>query len=951
METINKEHFKTIRKAIENNKLAVFVGSAVSFDSKLPSWGELIESMTKSLELSGNNDYLKIAEHYYLEYGRNTYYNKINDFFPSGSQPNDLHDLILSLKPQHIVTTNWDNLLEKSISKKGELYFTVTTDHELASSPSSKLLVKMHGDLSHRNIVFKESDYLSYSDNFPLIENFVKSLFSTHVVIFIGYSISDFNLNQILKWIKNRTNDAPPSFSILTSSKINLSELNYLRGKGVYPLTIQSVDESIGVKYPKLSGRSIKAAQIIEHIIFPQDTEKFDVIDEIAKDISEWNIVHPVMIVRLLRNRLNITEVNKIYYDSGLGIIIYHLSPEEQNYTRSQYRRFRKSWKKIQAHLPIKEIRLLVGRYNHYKLKNINKFHVDCEYSTFNIKAIINRVSSPKIFLENDLDGCYEYAFDNYFLKNHEIARSSFLHVANQFFLKSRFVKSIIASFNKKHLCFESLSISTNEEFYEVVMGEQLSINDNISELIEKFPKSLIKRQSSLFQDLDASNTFILKHLCDISELSREIDDEIELIVKGGYAFTKQLPSMYNKLYCLVLFVLKNKITILYSSDFQIIGQLSFQSIVKRLSIAIEPSIKIDRLLSFTAIISFQEKELVKFLVNCLDNDKYLEINDDKVDYLLEVMDNSINSVVAHYSKDIINRSIGVWSKALTLLSYRKNEFEISDRIADKLIHALDTQNWFNLSEAISRFLVLQSNRYQADISFNKLTDIFNKQISKLSQLDFIPYQEDGILFKNLLYLLKNNHEANESYVIKENRSIDRFISKIPQMDLQERLRAINLFVFVIHFFAGESLKHKTTDLLKATYQELKDKCDRDIIYKQEAILDDFDLHTIESKDDSELEFMMMNLPDDTNEEAYEWSLILYGLDLYEIGIIEEISELDFIMGRLVKLVERSIQNNSFNSNLVKIKYQLSRIDIAKIAEYKKTVEDVSRLTDRFKMF
>ncbi|WP_179877315.1 hypothetical protein [Vibrio cholerae] len=81
MDVINKEHFKTIRKAIENNKLAVFVGSAVSFDSNLPSWGELISLMKSALELPRTDDYLKIAEHYYLQYGRNTYYSKINDFF------------------------------------------------------------------------------------------------------------------------------------------------------------------------------------------------------------------------------------------------------------------------------------------------------------------------------------------------------------------------------------------------------------------------------------------------------------------------------------------------------------------------------------------------------------------------------------------------------------------------------------------------------------------------------------------------------------------------------------------------------------------------------------------------------------------------------------------------------------------------------------------------------
>jgi hypothetical protein len=465
-------------------------------------------------------------------------------------------------------------------------------------------------------------------------------------------------------------------------------------------------------------------------------------------------------------------------------------------------------------------------------------------------------------------------------------------------------------------LCFESLPISTNENFFEVVMGEQLSINDNISELIEKFPKSLIKRQSSLFQDLDASNTFILKNLCDVSDLSRKIDDEIELIAKGGYAFTDRLASMYNKVYCIVLFVLKNKIAILYSSDFQSIGRLSFQSIVKRQSI--EPSIEIDRLLSFSAIISFQEKELVKFLVNCLDDDKYLEINSDTVDYLLEIMDNSMDSVVSRYSTDIEDYSIGIWSKALTLLSYSKHELKTTDQITSKLIHALDTPTWFKLSDPISRFLVVQSKRYQSNFSFDKLTVLFDKQISKLIQLDFIPFQENGVFLRNLLYLLKENNNTVDLYVIEENELINRFISKISEIDLQERLRAINLFIFVIHFFAGKSLKHKTTKLLKVTYQELKDKCDRE---------------------------------DDTNEEVYEWSLILYGLDLYEVGIIEETSELDFIMGRLGKLVEKAIQSNSLNSNLAKIKYKLSRIDIAKVSEYKKTVEDVSRLTDRFTVF
>ncbi len=268
MNSINDEHFKTIRKAIENNKLAVFIGSGVSFDSKLPSWSDLIKEMKSSLEVKREENFLKIAEHYYIQYGQHTYFNKINDFFPANSQPNKLHDFILSLKPQHLITTNWDDLLEKAINKRCDMYFKVATDHELASSPSSQLLIKMHGDLFHRNIVFKESDYLSYSDNFPLIENFVKSLFSTHIVLFIGYSISDYNLNQIISWIKNRTEDAPPSFTILTDDKITLSEHNYLKSKGIYPILTD--ENKIEIEGENLSEKSKKIAKILEQIVNPK---------------------------------------------------------------------------------------------------------------------------------------------------------------------------------------------------------------------------------------------------------------------------------------------------------------------------------------------------------------------------------------------------------------------------------------------------------------------------------------------------------------------------------------------------------------------------------------------------------------------------------------------------------------------------------------------------------
>ncbi|BDQ29679.1 hypothetical protein ASB7_15160 [Helicobacter ailurogastricus] len=50
----------------------------------------------------------------------------------------------------------------------------IKTDSDVGKSMGFSKLIKMHGSLDKRNIVFREKDYLEYSQNFPLIENYIK---------------------------------------------------------------------------------------------------------------------------------------------------------------------------------------------------------------------------------------------------------------------------------------------------------------------------------------------------------------------------------------------------------------------------------------------------------------------------------------------------------------------------------------------------------------------------------------------------------------------------------------------------------------------------------------------------------------------------------------------------------------------------------------------------------
>ena len=77
-----KSHLEKIQEAKNDNKLVFFIGSGMSKNVGLPDWGELIDELKKDLNTT-EEDYLKIAQLYFLEFGEYEYIKKIKSFFPS----------------------------------------------------------------------------------------------------------------------------------------------------------------------------------------------------------------------------------------------------------------------------------------------------------------------------------------------------------------------------------------------------------------------------------------------------------------------------------------------------------------------------------------------------------------------------------------------------------------------------------------------------------------------------------------------------------------------------------------------------------------------------------------------------------------------------------------------------------------------------------------------------
>ena len=195
-----EQDIRFLAEELEKGKLVVFVGAGVSKNSGLPDWKELIKDYAeyRGIKEFTSKQFLTIPEEVFERYGSLKYYEIAEKRFLGKYVPNSIHRILKKMKLTYIITTNYDTLIEDEIKNLQ----IVSKDEDLPYTNSNRMLIKMHGDFENKNIVLKKSDYDNYEKNFQLISTLVKGLFTTNTVLFIGYSYSDTNVQQIMNWIK-----------------------------------------------------------------------------------------------------------------------------------------------------------------------------------------------------------------------------------------------------------------------------------------------------------------------------------------------------------------------------------------------------------------------------------------------------------------------------------------------------------------------------------------------------------------------------------------------------------------------------------------------------------------------------------------------------------------------------------------------------------------------------
>lgn len=300
-----------IEKTIKERNLTFFIGAGISKISNLPNWFELINAMCDEISLPkkdkfDNNELLSIPQKYYYELNKNDdlYYDFLNKHLNSESlETNEIHDLLMLFKPKKIITTNFDDLIERTANKLLLSYKVISKDSDISTIDVNPFILKVHGDLKNRNIVLKEDDYLNYEKDFNLINTLLKTIFATDTVVFIGYNLNDYNIKLILNWAKNALDDKfiQPYFIYTDCEKLLKSEISYFKSR-----KLKLIDSHIFVhknsEYIERYRASLKfLLDITENKGFNQNnTNSFNFLFNKFQILNQLNSIRTIDIVTIL---------------------------------------------------------------------------------------------------------------------------------------------------------------------------------------------------------------------------------------------------------------------------------------------------------------------------------------------------------------------------------------------------------------------------------------------------------------------------------------------------------------------------------------------------------------------------------------------------------------------------------------------------------------------------
>lgn len=206
--------FEELISLVRREQVSLFIGAGFSKEAGAPSVWDLQKAIlgeihdTEKRE-SHKDDKLADLSNFFVNEihlgSRNPLMRILKKAFDFEPTCMDDHNLLAKIPHfRRIFTTNYDTLLEDSYSRND--ICVVRNDADCAYINKPFTVVKVHGDFTDPDsVVITSDDYKQFftANKNPIMWNLVKTEFATKNILFIGYSLEDNNILDIIQKVSD----------------------------------------------------------------------------------------------------------------------------------------------------------------------------------------------------------------------------------------------------------------------------------------------------------------------------------------------------------------------------------------------------------------------------------------------------------------------------------------------------------------------------------------------------------------------------------------------------------------------------------------------------------------------------------------------------------------------------------------------------------------------------
>ena len=680
MDNTTQSYLLNLHEASHQGRLVVFVGSGVSANSGVPTWKELIDALKNDLPqgLSSEKDDLKIAQIYKDTYGYKDYFKKIRDVLKDGRVAcNPIHHAILELDPVHIITTNYDDLIEQAIQIDYKQYDVISKDNDLPYYRFPNKLVKMHGDFKTGNIILAEEDYYNYATNFPLIRSFVTSLFTTNIVLFVGFSFSDLNLKVILNDLKNILNkDMQRVYLLLSDATIDKETIRYYEQKGINIVNIANASEYVDTLKININDLELAKIKSEKGKILYQQLKIIKQFEEIASDNIVSLLYHSLKSIQqeltMLGDGIKYVFPAKErpywnYYSSGLQICSKSFEITAQELKTHKGRRsfvlkhpkkerdFLKKQAMLQGILNIDDFQVLTEYDRNHCGENLCEYKTVDDFYDLDFNSVISQINSlSRIGLyydKRDLILPYLLCRVGRFYDAYELYKTRI----TEFWKKELYVLYFISLYNMYHIRYQLQSeLWDRPDIDTDGIVEDIGAFD-LETLLNRMPiPNAIKLT---LRDLFYNRIFS-ENAKEVMVLASKLHKQKKQSELGGASQNSNVPNLTSKFWRVFEFCIRNCIE--YNNSF--FGVLATDTIVGILNSHATKDNKIAGFISASKIDELRSSD-IRVIISFIDTKdlhdifvqydiKKITLDNDAVIYLNTIIDNLYASM---FGKNIFN--------------------------------------------------------------------------------------------------------------------------------------------------------------------------------------------------------------------------------------------------------------------------------------------------------